>query len=217
MSVAIHGRREEIPGLDTRSFLDPGGPKHCRNFYPRGHRLFGELRQVVLHTTKGRRGCGSIARDAAGAPLVATVDTAVRQTIYYAREGCRPASAHLWVGETGLVFCTADLADERTWHAQSCNPFSVGIEMVERADGTVHAETVRVAALLTAWLCDRFGLPRRIPMRDGKHLTRVTANAPVFRGALGHRNQTGKHDPGSAIFDALFAAGFEGVDPDAAP
>ena len=216
MSVAIDGKPEEIAGVTTRSFLDAGGPKHCKNFYPRGHRLFGELRQVVMHTTKGKRRCGAVALDAAGKPLVASRDTVGNFAIYYARANCRDASAHLWVGETGLVLCTVDLASERAWHASSCNPYSIGIEIVEREDGTVYAESLRVAALLVAWLCDRFDIPKRIPMRDGKHITGDMPKAHEFRGVVGHRNETDKHDPGDGIFDALLASGFVGVDPDAA-
>jgi N-acetyl-anhydromuramyl-L-alanine amidase AmpD len=133
--------------------------------------------------------------------------------IYYARKSCRDASAHLWVGERGTVLCTADLLDERTWHASSCNPFSIGIEMVERSDGSVFSATIQTTVALVEWLCGRFGIPKIIPMVDGQHVTKPFSSVTKFRGIVGHRNQTGKHDPGNGIFDALFAARFQGRAP----
>jgi hypothetical protein len=213
VSVAIAGKPEEIPGIVTKSFLDPKGPKHCKNFYRSGHRFFGDLRQIVLHTTGGIRGCGRIALDSAGSPLVASTERVNNFAIYYARKSCRDASAHLWAGERGTVLCTADLLDERTWHAGSCNPFSIGIEMTERSDGSVFSATIQTTVALVEWLCNRFDIPRVIPMRGGQHITSPFSSVTKFRGIVGHRNQTGKHDPGDAIFDALFTAGFTGKAP----
>jgi hypothetical protein len=217
VSVAIHGQPVDVPGLRTLSFLDAGGPKHCAHYYPRGHALVRPLRQIVMHTTGGIRDCGGLALDGTGMPAVAAGESVDRFAIYYSKPASRKASAHLWVGERGTVLCTADLACERTWHATASNPASIGIEITERPDGRVYAESVRAAAALAAWLCDRFEIPRRIPTLGPKHCARVMPRATSFRGVIGHRNVVGKHDPGDAIFDALLAAGFEGVDPDAAP
>jgi hypothetical protein len=217
VSVAINGRAEEIPGLDTRSFLDPGGPPHCARFYAAGSRHVRHTSQVVVHTVHGKRG-GAVAVDAAGAPLVCAVETIDRYARYYAKKASRQASCQLWIGGTGLTLCTVDLASERAWHAGAVNPYSIGIELEQRLDGTLYAATLDALAVLVPWLCDRFDVPRRVPMRAGRPIVGVVKRYAAWAGVIGHRNLTtnrGPGDPTDTPMLRLFALGFEGADPDA--
>jgi hypothetical protein len=221
MSVAINGRREEIPGLDTRSFLDAGGPPHAAHYYSAAKhaRFIQPIEQVGVHTTSGKRGC-AVALGPDGSPLVAAEETVWRFARYYAKKDSRHASCQLWIGSTGLVLCTVDLGSERAWHIGPLNGKCIGIEMEQRADGTVHEATYRAAEILVPWLCRRFAVPMRVPARGGKPIAGVCKNVAAYRGVLGHRNATtnrGPGDPGSVVFERLMALGFEGVDPDAVP
>lgn len=224
MSLSIHGQPVDVPGVNTASFLDAHGPPRTPHRNARGsHAVTG----VVIHTVHGLRG-GAIALDAAGAPLVATADSAMRYATYFARKDGRAASAHLIVGDTGRVLCLADLADEMTWHASGCNPHTIGIECCQLSDGRLHEATMAALVPLVSWLCERFAIPKRVPMRDGKPLAGVVKaldqdhGGPAGKhwpGVWGHRNSTrnrGPGDPTDTPFLRLLAAGFEGVDPDAA-
>jgi hypothetical protein len=124
------------------------------------------------------------------------------------------------------VACLADLELVTAYHAEASNPWSVGIEMVQARDGSIYQATIDATARLVAAICDAFGIPEQMPCGPyrGSPLPRMelvsTAGrrqlgGPDVVGVLGHRDNTsarGRGDPGDAIWGALAALGFEGVD-----
>lgn len=114
-----------------------------------------------------------------------------------------------------------------SWHAGSANGWTLGIETVQGAHGVVYEAQLRVVAALVSFLCDHYGIPKRVPCdSDGRPWS-----APIFEvvstkregrqkrwpGVLGHCNVTtpdsrGPWDPGDHVRGALLDACFERFD-----
>jgi hypothetical protein len=246
VSVAINGKPEEIPGLATRSFLDPGGPPRTARVNPRKHAPTGIVWHMVIgevdaHVILGPDGAPAVATSDHGAEALARRTAKI---LAKRPDGTRPAMAseHLIISNTGLVYCIADLATDVTWHASGCNPHTIGIEIFQAEDGPpvfskrkgrdvprmgVYLAAYVAAVALGHWLCERFDVPKRYPMRGGAHIKR-TAKALMqdgrgpagkgWPGTWGHHHSTdnrGFYDPGPVLPEMLIASGFAGVDPDA--
>jgi hypothetical protein len=126
------------------------------------------------------------------------------------------------------VIVSNDPLRRYTWHAGAVNGFTLGIEMVQEANGDLYADqiaaVVQLIDFLTALLSDRgHPIQRQIPWKNGKAVAGVLArlaNSDTDQnvtGVYGHRNQTtnrGPGDPGDSIFEALHAAGYLGFDYD---
>jgi hypothetical protein len=247
MSLAINGQAEEVPGLDTRSFLDPDGPPHTVRVYKRSTAPSG----IVLHTIIGDADCHVILGPD-GQPATTTSD--VSATSLARRQAKMPpkpppgkkargaASEHLIVSGTGRAFQIADLATEAAWHATGCNPHTIGIEICQSEDGPpvwsarkgmnvprwgVYLAAYVATVKLVHWICQRFDIPKRLPVRGGQLIKRTVRalnqdnHGPAGKGWPGvfcHYHSTrnkGLYDPGTIIQQMLLDSGFEGVDPDA--
>lgn len=171
---------------------------------------------VVLHTTRGREGA-----------LVdgpAPASTQAETLALYQSRTAREVSWHLTVDTDGTVLQQADLVSWSCWHAGHANGWTIGVELVQRADGAVYVSQLDTAVSLVQAICDVTAIPRRVPVdRKGAPL-RVSVAAwrspgasrpglgERWPGVIGHRNLTddrGPGDPGDAVFRALLAAGFE--------
>ena len=209
MSLVIDGQRIETPGMETISWLDdPAVPrvKDGRRRVPQS------ARAVVLHTVHGKLGPLS---DAASAPSV----RAERYARYQAGTA-REVSWHITVDTDGTIVQSTDVAAWTCWHATSVNGWTVGVELVQEADGTVYRPQLAAVVALCDLLCARLGIERRVPARAGVPIvgvvSRLTGTDGPWSGVFGHRNQTrnrGPGDPGSSVFLALLAAGYAGVEP----
>lgn len=132
----------------------------------------------------------------------------------------------------GTIYCAGDIIRLSAYQSQALNQRAVGIEMSTRADGAIYQATIDATARLVA-LLTWSGLPGAgiLPV-PAQMPSRAYPNAPLRRlevdrkqtdgrglvGVVGHRDQTaqrGRGDPGDAIWIALAALGFEGVDYDA--
>jgi hypothetical protein len=209
VSLVIDGQRVETPGMQTISWLDdPAVPrvKDGRRRVPQS------ARAIVIHTVHGK--LGRVA-DAPSAPSV----RAERYARYQAGTA-REVSWHLTVDTDGTIVQSADIAAWTCWHATAVNGWTVGIELVQEADGTVYRPQLAAVVALCDLLCARLGIERRVPARGGVPIVgvvpRLTGTDGPWSGVFGHRNQTrqrGPGDPGSAVFLALLAAGYAGVEP----
>jgi hypothetical protein len=209
VTLIIDGQRVETPGLETISWLDdPAVPrvKDGRRRVPQS------ARAVVLHTVHGKLGPLS---DVPSVPSV----RAERYARYQAGTA-REVSWHLTVDTDGTIVQSADIAAWTCWHATAVNGWTVGIELVQEADGTVYRPQLAAVVALCDLLCARLGIERRVPARGGVPIVgvvpRLTGTDGPWSGVFGHRNQTrnrGPGDPGSSVFLALLAAGYAGVDP----
>jgi len=139
------------------------------------------------------------------------------------------SAAPLIVDYDGTVYCAADIARTAAYHAQAVNARAVGIEMCTYPDGSICQATIDATAQLVA-LLTWSGLPgsgllpipaqmprgpyRGMPLRRLELAGKQSDGRDVV-GVIGHRDQTaqrGRGDPGDAIWTALAALGFEGLD-----
>lgn len=180
------------------------------------------VRQVIIHTTGGLWPAG-------GQPILPGAGPGGEAERYADIWQSDPAhsAAHLVVDSAGAVACLADLVRVEAYHAEGSNPWSVGIEMAQGRDGSLHAATLDATANLVVALCRVLGIPEQMPDRyHGEPLMRMEFGAgrerhnlggPNCVGVFGHRNNTGNRgrgDPGDGIFARLAALGFEQLDYD---
>lgn len=229
MSVAWNGRRIEIPGLRTISFLDPGGPPRTPNCNTSdkgapGHYNLSQVQPIsgaVWHTVHGT---------ATGAVLSDGTCGSDHEAMAYAVDFAKPsrgASSQFIVADNGTVLNVADLVTDRCWHAGSreadWNPFTVGIEMSQHRAGGICKATLDAAVTLAWWLCRAFGIQAMIPVTpagepDLDNIPRLVdsfgAGARSFYGHWFHAGQEvrGYGDPGPAFPKAFLASGAEGFD-----
>lgn len=202
MSVVVDGAREDVPGVLSRSYLDDASLRLSHEDY--GPRPKLRIRSIVLHTTQGVwpqvvwPGAGKAGGAAANLHAWA-----------YDR---RCAGSHLLIDGDGAVFCAADLSAEQTWHATSINPYSIGLEIVQRSDGSLYRAQLDAVVALVDWLTRRLRIQRQVPDVYRGPVPRLVEGGRDFVGVCGHRDQSsnrGRGDPGDCVFDALIAAGYE--------
>jgi hypothetical protein len=166
----------------------------------------GWVRAITLHTTRAIRTQPILEGFGKGGRALATIAEWNRSP--------RDASAHLVVDRDGVVYQTADLVNEETWHAETVNPVTIGIEIEQGSDGSLYrgqlGVTVALCNDLTAWL----GIQRQIPDQYRGRVARIASGGANVVGLYGHRDQAdpnhrGPGDPGDAIFDLLAAEGYE--------
>ena len=209
MTLVIDGQRVETPGMETISWLDDAKVPRVKD----GRRRVPQsARAIVLHTVHGKLGPLS---DVPSVPSA----RAERYARYQAGTA-REVSWHITVDTDGTIVQSADVAAWTCWHATSVNGWTVGIELVQEADGTVYRPQLAAVVALCDLLCARLGIERRVPARAGVPIVgvvpRLTGTDGPWSGVFGHRNQTrqrGAGDPGSSVFLALLAAGYAGVEP----
>lgn len=165
-----------------------------------------ETRAVVLHWTGGEGGGPDVHRTL----------------------GARRLSVHFLIDQKGVVWQYCD-ADMLCAHAKGANPWSVGIEIANRAtvfrpgqnlnekwprkDYTEHVHgkpaackrfywvQVQSAIKLTKALCEHYGLPYRAPTRNTYETEKYLAQ---WRGVLGHFHiNEKKRDPGIWLLNRM--------------
>lgn len=213
MSFVFDGQRIETPGIESVCWLDDPKVPRATDGRVRGVRPMC----IVLHTVHGRSGV-----------LHEGSKPSTRAEVYakYQARTSREVSWHATVDVDGTVVQSADFGAWTCWHAPPTNPWSIGIEMVQDDDGGLYRAGIDACVALCTLLCGRFAIPRRVPVdAHGQPFRRVVpawqsvaagGKAERFGGVLGHRNVTqtrGAGDPGDHIFNALLAAGYEGVVP----
>lgn len=183
------------------------------------------IRQIILHTTSGNwpqpvlDGAGPAGHAQQIVEMWSGDDHGGGERIH--------SAAQLIVDFDGTIYCLCDMARVVAYHAEGSNPWSVGIEMCTRPDGSIYRATLTATARLVDYLCyPTLPIPRLMPRgpyrnepllrmeaRDNGH--RLQLGGPDVIGVLGHRDNTserGRGDPGDAIWTELAALGFEGVD-----
>lgn len=225
--LLIAGRLVAAPGLTAVPPASAGGPVWNAldpgDFMPRT----APVSMIVVHSTGGN--WPQPVLPGAGAPGHA------RQILemWSGRDrggGERVHSAApITVDCDGTVYCSVDLVRAAAYHAQAVNGRAVGIEMCTYPDGSIRQATLDATARLVALLTwsgmpgsGLLAIPAQMPRGPyrGEPLRRLevgdhqTDGRDVV-GVIGHRDQTsqrGRGDPGDAIWTALAALGFEGVD-----
>jgi hypothetical protein len=221
MSIVWAGQRFEIPGLTTRSYLDPLGPPQSRNVYTEQRGAPGEynpalvqpITGLVWHSTQGTA-TGAIS----SGPCINE-----RSAIAIAKDfdrASRNASTTFVIAESGLVLNLSDLVWARCWGAGLWNPFVIQTELDQSSRTELCANTINAGVRLAWWLTLACGLQPMCPVHpDGSpdlgDIPQLQGDAARdFRGSYYHAAQDvrGSGDPGPAFGRALVAAGFEGFD-----
>lgn len=199
-------------GLRALSYNESGGPKHITDFDPR--KRF--VRSIVFHTTSGSAkrvvpGAG------AGGRAKVFADYQVKTDRFVSWDGT--------IDTDGLVLWQNDPAKNYSWHATSWNSCSLGIEIVQEKDGTLYQAQIDAAVLLADVLTATLGIQRQLPW-DASHSCVMPGVLPradekgsdkgtSLMGVFAHFHNTqnrGAGDPGRFVYDALYAAGYEGFD-----
>lgn len=216
--LLIAGMLFPVPGLTVIPPASHGGPLWARldrGDYTSRHAW---VRQILIHSTGGIWPQPIIPGAGPGGEAARYAD------IW--QSDPKHSAAPLAVDSAGVVACLADLALTTAYHAEASNPWSIGIEMVQARDGSVHQATLDATARLAAAICDSIGIPHQMPRGPylGEPLARfevtdhnhhLKLGGPDCVGVFGHRDNTaarGRGDPGDAIWTALANLGFEGLD-----
>jgi hypothetical protein len=218
--IVLGGRRFEVPGcVDTKNPLDhPGLP-----WMTDGHARTRRVAAVIIHTTKGR---GGALLDAASEP-----STQAERYARYQAGTKRDVSWDFTVDLDGTVVqhndptgaCGERRAPWVAWHAGSANEWSVGVEVVQSESRALYVAQLRVLVALVDFLCEQYGVPRRVPV-DAHG---APWSAPIFEcvsrkrggrqqaweGVLNHCNVTtpdsrGPGDAGPHVRAAFLGGGF---------
>lgn len=141
----------------------------------------------------------------------------------------RGLSVHLMLDGDGTVYQALDLAEARAWHAGRYNERSVGVEIqnpvklhrnrwqkpprpvvteprVHRRGSWEHLDFYDVqkkhAVELADVICDRFDIPRTLPMRREAVTRRLAPRG--YHGVCGHYHlSSNKPDPGMSLWPGL--------------
>lgn len=186
-----------------------------------------EIRQVILHTT---RGDGPITPIIGVGPDGSGAESNAR----YWRKNKKSASAHLVVDYDGSIVQTHYLQNVIAWHAGSASMESVGIECVQGPEPGFHVYSIQAEACAAIIA----GLANLGPLTDLRDLGDASCGAltvrtlydartamrrkvaPHTRGVYGHRDvdpkERGENDPGHSIMkwtaDVLRSLGFSVVE-----
>jgi hypothetical protein len=223
VSVVCAGRAYEIPGLATRSWLDPqGAPPRAPNVYTNvltspgayAPSMVQPITGIVWHTVHGT---------ATGEVLGPATCGTSAEAYAYAQSFARPmgpASTTFVIADNGLVLNLSDLCTDRAWGAGGWNPFTVSIEIDQHRAGGICAAAIAAAVDLAWWLSDYFGVQPMIPvMPDGTpdlgDIERLVGDgAKTWHGHFFHADSGARSsgDPGPAFGRAFLASGAEGFD-----
>lgn len=168
------------------------------------------IRQIIVHTTKGLWPQHIIPGEGPD-----DMERVVANYWRLSTEGKRRQSAaHIVVGcKWSSAACLADVVRAMAYHATLSNPWSIGIEMYQLANGGIYEATLATTVRVCIALCNALGIPFQI-VGDAYAgpLARMLHGGPDCVGIFGHRDNThdrGRGDPGDAIGVELEHAGAE--------
>lgn len=207
--LLIDGVRYDVPGVNV---IGPGDEPWAVLDGHDGKPRTEWVRQITIHTTKGIHPQPLRAGKGAGGRAKAVAA--------FWRGDANHSAAHLVVDNDGSILCLADLAKTQTYHATTVNPWSVGIEMYQEANGGIYEAVLDSTVALVMRLCDLMGIPfqgEARPYTSNGILQRLLHGGEDVVGVFGHRDNAwdfkrntstrGRGDPGDAIFARLRASG----------
>jgi hypothetical protein len=183
--IILDGKLYEVPGVTTISwFDDPKRVPRIKKTTPRTR----TIRMIFCHTVKGIH-CKRLRPGGKNSDAV----------FAYLREQAtsnREASWDATVAADGHVYWQNDPVTGFSWHAMQVNPYSIGLEMMQDADGSMYEATIAATAKLVAFLCEQLGVQKQTPWEpssDQPHAWRIERFDPGQAGAdcvgvFGHRN-----------------------------
>jgi hypothetical protein len=220
--LLLDGRLVDVPG---KRVLSPGEEPWVK-LVPNDHgpRPSKWPRQITLHTTQGKWPQIIV-------PSAPRSGTRAEQIARYWSSNGTPGGAPLIV-DGDMIACLVDLVLRQGYHATKCNPYSIGIEMVQEPDGTIGSDTIDTAVDLALVLCNELGIPAFVdnqPYRSNRIIERLKYGGPDVVGIHGHRSNAwmfpewlteerrkvyplgyadrGRGDPGDEVFVRFIAKG----------
>jgi len=172
------------------------------------------VRQVILHTTKGK--VGDVI-ETPGPNLGKEFDVAK-----YWSGSKKSSGTQLVVDTDGSIGCLADLRKWASFHAgnRGINQTSIGIELyqiLKNGKYSIYRDTIDGAADLCEVLAEQFGIMKQLhlPWTSSTRPARLLRGGADCTGFFGHRDvtwQRGEGDPGNQIIEELLNRGWEGFD-----
>jgi len=216
MSLVFKGKKVQVEGLSSSSFLDDTKLKFTDSKDYRARKT-DWVRNICVHTRMGI------------SPQKLIEGSRDRnwdeRGVKYASNDSRTASWHISVDADGSFVCHLDLVTLAAYHCGQCNEVSIGIEMYQDSNGAITTATLDATVKILDTITRELKIQRQFPSED-KICTRFASNRKSgglaylengrsgtdWVGVFGHRNATsnrGKGDPGDYIFDRLRDAGYE--------
>lgn len=184
--LLINGTLFDVPGV--AEVLSPGEKPWVRMESKDYRKRTGAIQMITIHTTQGIDpvkvvpGKGPDGRD--------------KKTADYWSTNGEAGGTPLIVDTDGSIANLIDLVKYEAFHATKVNPYSVGIEMVQMADGTVYQATLDSTLLLVLRLCDLLGIPFQTTSRIYRTNTIIErlryGGANDVVGVFGHRDNAWK-------------------------
>lgn len=210
MPLVLRGKPVEVPGVRSVSYLeDPSLRLRVPGVNGRRRRSGEQVVAVVLHTTRGIPGGSNRTAQRVAERPARPQELGARLTVQHWREGDRFAGAHVVLDADGAAYCCCDLVTEAAYHAGPANGASVGVEVVQQRDASIHRAQLDALPLLVGALCGLLGVPRRVRLPYRPPHGQQPLDEP---GVWGHRDLTdnrGRGDPGDLLLQALADAGWE--------
>lgn len=213
------GIAKKVPNLEVVNWLDD--PRRRLDIRPPGQGGDGcprntWVRSIGVHTTIGENvmlvpGLGP------GTDKDARTET-------FWRESHDSAGAQFIVDGDGTTYQGADATTEMSYHANTVNNPSVGIECKQDGQGRLYQGQLDKLVILIDELTRRIPtIPRFVHWPFRGPLLRLAAGGRDFCGIFGHRDVgvfkdgkmvavRGRGDPSDAPFEALIHAGYEKFD-----
>lgn len=205
--LMIGGRAVTVNGVNVINSADAAW---CRlrpsDYRPRSTMW---VRGIVIHSTGGRWPMPVIETPGPGGECERYADIWATDPAH--------SAAHIVVDSRATVACPADIQHDCAYHATSVNDVSIGIEMAQMKDGSIHRCTIDMTVSVVRAICAAVGIPFQVCSTPyaNRQIDRLALGGADCVGIYGHRDQTdqrGRGDPGDAIYAALLAAGAEQVD-----
>jgi len=228
--VVMNGKVVPVPGMTVDNFLeDP----RLAILTPEDGYVSSEnwrARNICLHTTKGIPGGSNHTAQTLVDGFGPGTSVGLRSAAYCRNNPdagrSRHGGHHLTFDNDGHLSCHMDLIRVAAYHGHACNRYSIGIEMYQDKDGSLHEGMLDTVVTFLDWLTRSVVTQEGRPAPVQRQIHRPYAGRPISRldvggwgrdvcGLYGHRDASatrGQGDPGDFIFDKLAAAGYEAYD-----
>jgi hypothetical protein len=219
MGNIIYNNQEVTVSFDTITFLDDIKCKlGSRSFRKRNAQEQKNICAIVCHTTKGIPGGKDLTKQTINNEPGKSSNAGPRMCATWQADQSKFGGAHFIIDYDGMVYQCADIYLDAAYHAELANGNSVGIEICQNTDASLHEIQIQNNTKLVFELTKILGIQRQICKLPYEHKPVKCLEGKLNRyGIFGHRNLTsnrGSGDPGDFVLQALADSGFEQFDYD---
>jgi hypothetical protein len=219
MGTIVYNGQSVIVDFDTITFQDnPKCKLGSRSFRKRNAQEQKNICAIVCHTTKGIPGGKDLTPQTINSGSGTSSNAGPRMSATWQADKSKFGGAHFVIDYDGMVYQCADIYTDATYHAESANGNSIGIEDCQNSDASLYEIQIQINTKLIFELTKILGIQRQICKLPYNHKPVKCLERKLNRyGVFGHRNLTsnrGSGDPGDFILQALADAGCEQFDYD---